>query len=67
MQGNTHLHSRYRYHPHTTALTEVYSGDRHHKVREHLGLDTNHGLHHVHVYSTTYLHVYWFPPPHPTD
>ncbi len=46
MQGNTHLHSRYR--PHTTASIdgEVYRGNRHYNVCEHVGLDTNQSLHH---------------------
>jgi hypothetical protein len=39
MQGNTHLHSRYR--PHTTASTARSTGNRHYNVCEHVGLDTN--------------------------
>jgi hypothetical protein len=39
MQGNTHLHSRYR--PHNRCLTgEVYCGNRHYNGCEHVGLRT---------------------------
>ena len=57
MQGHTHLHSRYR--PHTTASTaEVYRGNRHYNVCEHVGLDTNQSLHHPHVI-TPLSATYW--------
>jgi hypothetical protein len=43
MQGNTHLHSRYR----TASLNgEVYRGSRHYNVCEHAGLDPNQSQHH---------------------
>ncbi len=73
MQGNTHLHSRYR--PQNVSIHlfvagandfsemevnaadelqishhcldgEVYCGNRHYNVCEHVGLDTNQSLHH---------------------
>jgi hypothetical protein len=49
MQVNTHLHSRYR--PHTTASTARSTAgmNRHFKVCEHVGLDTNQSLHSTYV------------------
>jgi hypothetical protein len=54
MQGNTHLlHSRY--HPHTTASTARSTAGiaTTMNVCEHVGLDTNQGLHHITPLSAT--------------
>jgi hypothetical protein len=45
MQGNTHVHLSLPP-SHHCLDGEVYRGDRHYNVCEHVGLDTNQSLHH---------------------
>ena len=62
MQGNTHLHSRYRPHMTASMASEVYRGNRHYNVCEQVGLDTNQSLHHPperdQVVRCTYVRTY---------